>query len=113
MARVELKETIEGSARILRVDGEIDLSTTARFRAAIDRLATAGGARLIVDLRGCAYLDSTGLAALLHGSARTGGFAIVAGEGAPREIPQATAIDQTIPVFDTVERALESALQTS
>jgi anti-sigma B factor antagonist len=110
---VELTERVEGSGKILRVDGEVDLSTAGRFRAAIDRLAAAGGARLVVDLRGCAYIDSTGLAALLHGSGRTGGFAIVARDGAPREILHATAIDQTIPVFETVEQALESALQTS
>lgn len=110
---MELTERVEANAKILRVDGEVDLSTARPFRAAIDRLSATGGGRLIVDLRGCAYIDSTGLAALLHGAGRTGGFAIVARDGAPREILQATAIDQTIPVFESLERALGSALQTS
>jgi len=113
VARIELTDTIEAGAKILRVDGEVDLSTSAAFRAAIDRLSASGGGRRIVDLGGCPYIDSAGLAALLHGAGRTGGFAVVASAGAPREMLQVTAIDQTLPVFDTVAQALGSALPTS
>ena len=113
MARVELTEAIAPGAKILRVDGEVDLSTSAPFRAAIDRLSRGGGGRLIVDLSRCTYIDSSGLATLLRGAGRTREFAIVAGDGAPREILEVTAIDQTVPVFESVERARAAELQAS
>jgi anti-sigma B factor antagonist len=105
VTRVELTETFEVGAKILHVDGEVDLSNSARLRTDIERLASHGAGRLIVDLSACTYIESTGLAALLHGSGRTRDFAIVARDGAPREMLQTTAIDQTVPVFETVESA--------
>jgi anti-sigma B factor antagonist len=109
VARIDLSETVTGGVKVLRVDGEVDLSTTPRFRAAIDRLASAARGPLVVDLSGCSYIDSTGLAALLHGAGLSGDFAIVAGGGAPREVLHVTRIDETVPVFETLDGAREAA----
>ena len=48
---------------VLAASGEIDMSNASAFGAALDQ-ATAGGARLVVDLTAVEYLDSAGLAAL-------------------------------------------------
>jgi anti-sigma B factor antagonist len=110
VAKIDLSERVEGGMKVLRVDGEVDLSTSPRFSAAIDRLGSAAAGPLVVDLTACSYLDSTGLAALLRGAGRSAGFAIVAGDGAPREVLHVTQIDETVPVFDTLERARQAAL---
>ncbi|MFH0241234.1 STAS domain-containing protein [Streptomyces sp. HK10] len=49
---------------VLVAEGEIDMSNVGEFRTAVDRAATAGGGRLVVDLTAVDYLDSAGLAAL-------------------------------------------------
>ncbi len=54
--------------------GELDLATADTLRAALDRIG--GAARLVLDLRGLSFIDSTGLHMLvaLHERAQREGF---------------------------------------
>jgi len=52
----------DDGVRELKVDGELDLAVVDRFKEAID---AAGGGPVLVDLSGCTFLDSTGLAVVL------------------------------------------------
>jgi anti-sigma B factor antagonist len=52
----------------LTITGEIDLSVADEVHAAITRLAREGIARVVVDLRGLTFLDSSGLRALSQAS---------------------------------------------
>jgi anti-anti-sigma factor len=105
VATVELSETIDGGVKVLTVGGEVDLETSSRLREAIDHLAGIGPKRLVVDLTDCSYIDSTGLAVLFHAAGRSEGFAIVAGEGPPREVLEVTGIAAVVPVFETLQLA--------
>ena len=49
--------------RVLTAVGEIDMSNASSFREALSR-ASAGDARIVVDLTGVEYLDSAGLTVL-------------------------------------------------
>ena len=51
---------------VLVVDGEIDLDTAAEFKAKLDDAIRLGSSRVIIDLTGCDFVDSTGLNALVH-----------------------------------------------
>jgi anti-sigma B factor antagonist len=56
-----------GSSTTLELIGELDISTADRLKQAVAGLLVEGGAReLTVDLRGLTFIDSSGLAALVH-----------------------------------------------
>src|SRR5688572_14514578 len=59
---------------IVRPRGELDLATVETLRAALDAIESAG--RLVLDLRGLSFIDSTGLRLLvaLHERAQRDGF---------------------------------------
>jgi anti-anti-sigma factor len=54
---------VEGDARLV-VHGELDLATAPQLTAAIDAAQAAGGQRVLVDLAGVSFLDSSGISAL-------------------------------------------------
>jgi anti-anti-sigma factor len=97
-------ETSDG-LRIVRVHGEVDMSTAALFAAAI------GAHELcVVDLTGCRYLDSSGLAVLIakykaHGK----DIPIVTPQGSFfRKLFRIAGIDRFLELFESVEQALEA-----
>jgi anti-sigma B factor antagonist len=51
---------------LLSVQGEVDLATAPELEEALERALEVEGRRLVVDLRGVAFLDSTGLALILR-----------------------------------------------
>ena len=55
----------EGDWTVLDVVGEVDLSTAPVLRARIEELVQRGTQRLVVDLRGVAFMDSSGLSVLV------------------------------------------------
>ena len=58
-------ELVQGDPPVLRVDGEIDLSTSERFGAVLQE-ALAAHPRLVVDMAGVTFFDATGIRALLQ-----------------------------------------------
>jgi anti-sigma B factor antagonist len=65
--------------------GEVDLATVATIQARVDELTAAGFRRLVLDLRGVTFLDSTGLRLVLEleASARAEGWHLTLVEGPP------------------------------
>ena len=53
------------SVRVAPV-GELDIATVEKLRTEVDRLREAGFAKLVLDLRGVRFLDSTGLRLVLE-----------------------------------------------
>jgi anti-sigma B factor antagonist len=71
----------EGAA-CLRLVGELDMDTAPQLNDAIDRLATAGQRRFLLDLTELTFCDSTGIAAFIRGNNRVsadGGWLRVTG----------------------------------
>ena len=61
---LKIEEERSGGTATLRLLGELDLATSELAEAAIAR--TRGSERLIIDLRGLSFVDSTGIQALLR-----------------------------------------------
>ena len=51
------------------MSGDFDMLAVEPFRVELDRAATRARGRLVVDLRGLSFIDSSGLRALLAGHA--------------------------------------------
>ena len=112
--RFEATETTVNGVRLVAIGGELDISTSPRVRELLSDAARDADRPLVVDLRGCDFIDSTGLATILHGAkpAQNGGsnVAIVSAGGEGRKLLELTAIDRTIPVFKTLEEAVAAVV---
>ena len=69
----------------LQVLGELDLQTVPRLEAEIAAVRAGGVKRVIIDLRGLEFMDSTGLRCLLEcdAEARQDGFSLALVPGPP------------------------------
>ena len=64
-APLELHTVEEDDRVVLAVYGEIDATTTSRLRERIRDVFDAGTRRLVVDMSGVNFIDSTGLGVLV------------------------------------------------
>jgi anti-sigma B factor antagonist len=84
--------------------GELDMSTTGELTAEIQQLWRSGFTRVILDLRGATFIDSSGLHAILdeHAAATADGrdFAIIPGPPAVQRIFAVTGLKSRLPFLD-------------
>jgi anti-sigma B factor antagonist len=110
----EISEDARDGVNVVRIRGELVLDTAPGIREPLERAALDSKHPLVVDLTECVFMDSIGLAMLLHGAKplQDGGsnVALVA-NGEVRRLLRLTAIDQTLPAFDSFDEAVE-AVQT-
>jgi anti-sigma B factor antagonist len=94
---------------VAAVSGEIDVSTVAQFRERLLELADNGGT-LVVDLNRVAFIDSSGLGALVATSRRVaehgGGLYAVCAQPQPRRLLWMTGVDKRIPLAATLAGVL-------
>jgi len=66
---LDLDELGNDATRALVLRGELDISTADRLQDTVTRLCVAEGVHeLTIDLRGLAFIDSSGLAAMVYTS---------------------------------------------
>lgn len=105
---VTVDQVADGTA-VAAVAGEIDLATVEQVERALAAPAAAG-LRVIVDLTGCDFIDSSGLRALV--SARStaaeagGGIALVVGDPGLLRVLEVAALDQVFEIHETRDAAL-------
>ena len=104
---VELRVTSrsQGDRTVMSVRGEIDLYTAPRLhRELVTALAGSGPVRLVVDMSGVEFCDSTGMNVLLaaHRRAREhgGDLELASPRAAVRKILQVTGLETIFTVVD-------------
>jgi anti-sigma B factor antagonist len=84
---------------IVRPQGELDMATAETLRAALDAVENAG--RLVLDLRGLSFVDSSGLHLLvaLHERAQRDGFqlTLIAPAAPANKAIRLSGLDQALP----------------
>lgn len=89
--------------RVLPV-GDIDIATVGIIRDQLSELTAAGFRRVVVDLRGVTFVDSTGLQLLLqtYASAQADGWelAIIDGSPAVARALELTGLGAALPIVD-------------
>jgi anti-sigma B factor antagonist len=97
--RLEVEPDADG-VRVCPI-GEIDLSTVGEVRAQLDELRSAGFTRLILDLRGATFLDSSGVRLALDANANSAAdgteFAIVPGPPAVQRTFEVAGLSARLP----------------
>jgi anti-anti-sigma factor len=100
---------LEGGVAVLRLQGKLNMASAAVARQAIASLVSGGHARVVVDLAGVPFLDSSGLGALIAGLKSTrqaGGDLRIAAPGEQvRLVLQLTNMDRVLTPYATPEGA--------
>jgi anti-sigma B factor antagonist len=68
MDLLSLKRREDGGATVLSVAGEVDVAGGGAVREAMEEAGRERAPQLTLDLRNVSFLDSSGLAAVLHGA---------------------------------------------
>jgi len=100
----------ESGIALLELEGRFDAYEEPQVRKWLDAQQAADRARLIIDLCGVNFIDSTALAALVRGTKMTreaGGELLLCSLRQPvRVIFELTRLDRVFPVFADVDGAL-------
>jgi anti-sigma B factor antagonist len=94
---------------VLAVTGELDVATAPQLRQEAVRLTTLGHSRIVIDLSGVDFLDSTGLGVIVGvlKRARThgGDLAVAGAENHVRKVFDITRISDVVSMYDNAEDA--------
>jgi anti-sigma B factor antagonist len=102
----------EGDWTVLDVVGEVDLSSAPFLRTRIEELVHLGAQRLVVDLRGVGFMDSSGLSVLVSCMKRMreagGELAIACPNGSILKVFTVTGLDRLFTIRPSVGEAIRA-----
>ncbi len=113
LERMQISVMRIGNESVIRLEGEVDMSTSRRLRETLlDAVKEQPNSRIVVSMEHVNYIDSSGIASLVEGlqSARRAGVRLVlAGlnEG-PRHVLQLTRIIDVFEVYPSEADALSA-----
>ena len=95
---------------VVNVWGELDVATSPSLRETLIRLVGEGSNRLILDLDGVDFLDSTGLGVLVGALKRVrtheGELALVCTQPRILKVFEITGLDKAVPLLPTLDAAV-------
>ena len=95
---------------VLSLEGEIDLHVSSRVSISLRQMIAKKPKRLLVNLSGVTYLDSSGLAVLIEAMQNVekygGKFALAGMQETVRSIFEIARLDQVFHIFTDVDSAL-------
>lgn len=90
----------------LQLIGELDIETVSILTSAIDRVVEEGAVTLVLDLAGLAFLDSTGIHAILETDerlkARGAQLVLTHGKRSVQSVFTITGLDTQLKFIDTL-----------
>jgi len=101
-------EQAEGVFVVL-VEGELDMNTAATLERELEGPLSSAQTPLLIDLSGCEFIDSTGIALLVRSwqaYEKNGSFAICGVGDQVKRVLDITGLEQTIPTHPDREQAL-------
>ena len=107
---IELYESSRGDAVVLAPSGRLNMVAAPQLKKVADDVVANGRARIVVDLSGVSFMDSSGLGALIGGlkSARqaSGDLRIAGATEQVLAVLQLTNLDRILRPYATVQDAL-------
>ena len=106
---VQSRQT-EAGVTVLAPSGRLDVAGAPMLKDAVSDAVKNGQPRLVIDLEGVSFVDSTGLgsviAALKMVRSSQGDLRLAAPNQQVRVVLELTTLDRVFPYFATVEEAL-------
>lgn len=107
--KVDIDIDDSGDYRVLRPQGDLDVYTVGSLRDALGKLIEEKGNRVVVDLDGVPFMDSSGLGALMGGVRRLresgGDLAISCTREQHLKLFTITGFGEGVSIAPTVEEA--------
>ena len=101
---------VDDETHVIAVTGEIDLFTAPEFKQRMSELIDAGRSRLVVDLSGTTFIDSSSLGVLIGAHRRLklrgGMLLVVCDSEAIAKTFKITGLDGVFTLADSVDAAL-------
>lgn len=95
---------------MLRLAGELDLTSGGHLRDALDTQLGLGRTRLVLDMAELDFVDSTGLSVLIEFSKKSahdgGQLVLAAPQPHPAKILKIAGVDRAIPVYPDIADAI-------
>lgn len=105
-------ERLAGTLGLVVLTGEVDIYTAPRFREGMIELLDAGVDRLVIDLSGVTFIDSTALGVLIGGVRRVhgvdGAMTLVVNSRPVERVLSITGLDRVFALHATREAAIEA-----
>jgi anti-sigma B factor antagonist len=99
--------------RVISIQGELDLSTAPNLEEPLDAAVNGGDGSILIDLSGCEFIDSTGIALIVRAwqklegeDSGSGRLAICNYNEQVRRVLEVSGLDRSIPVHETREAGL-------
>ena len=96
---------------LLSLAGKMNAVTTPALKTKLKALAAKGRTRVVVDMGGVSFIDSSGLAALVSGlkAVRSvgGSLKLAAVNDPPREVFRLTMLERVFEFYPSAQAALE------
>ena len=100
-AGIEIEELQQDREHTLKLRGELDMAGVPSLEATIERICADGASSLTLDLGELSFIDSTGLAAIVHAtglcSKRGCAFQILPGPRSVQRLFEVTGLDGVLP----------------
>lgn len=94
----------DGDTQTLALHGELDLASAARVRAELEHIEASGAPRIVIDLSGLTFLDSSGVQLVLGAHARTLerglDLQVRRGPAAVQRVFELCGVDKVLPFID-------------
>jgi anti-anti-sigma factor len=106
---------LDGGVRLLSIQGELDLSTASQLEGPLEQAVEAADAAVLIDLAGCQFIDSTGIALIVRawqrvdaaaGNGGKGGLVLCCQNEQVRRVLEVTGLEHSLRVFETRDEAI-------
>ena len=98
---LEIETAQDGDSYVIRLLGELDLSSCDAVDAALKRAEETPATRIVLDVEGLRFIDSSGLQVLLRAKRRSDAtgrrLRVTRGSGHVADMFRLTALDMTLP----------------
>jgi anti-anti-sigma factor len=109
--QLELGRTEHGGVQVVELAGELDVNSVDELESALSAASAGERPRVCLDMSRLAFIDSTGLAAVIRAHLAIveagGAFAVVAASGAVRRTLETTGLMEMLSVADDRGAALQ------
>jgi anti-sigma B factor antagonist len=108
-------EELEGGVQAFAVRGELDMNTAPELERKLDGVPAASGAPIVLDLCECEFIDSTGIALIVHawqrldreaGGEGKGRLVLCSHNHQVRRLLEITGVDSSISMHEGRDGAL-------
>jgi anti-anti-sigma factor len=103
---------LEGGVRVVEIRGELDLATAPELEGPLEE-AVRAAEPLLIDLSGCEFIDSTGIAMIVRawqqladGNGEGNRVVICSANDQVRRVLEITGLELSIPIHGSREDAL-------